>query len=248
MINPFRRWVFPEIEAWYHAHAPGEQAPFYDALGREHRRRLRQGRLKDAYDWDDILKTIAREAIGNDPPFTVKSLVEKHAVPGKVWRFSDVLPTLSALRQAGASMVVATNGFEGYQRPVTDCLQLTPFFTAFCTPDRLQTAKPCPDFFRFAEPRRIIHVGDRIDQDIVGANRARAVSAWISRDLPPEIHKLPPAERNRHPDLPRWISRRLKREGHPGGISAVHLPDYVLASLEELLQVWEIRKQEGRSP
>lgn len=145
-------------------------------------------------------------------------------------------------------MVVATNGFEGYQRPVTDCLQLTPFFTAFYTPDRLQTAKPCPDFFRFAEPRRIIHVGDRIDQDIVGANRAGAVSAWISRDLPPEIHKLPPAERNRHPDLPRWISRRLKREGHPGGISAVHLPDYVLASLEELLQVWEIRKQEGRSP
>lgn len=98
MINPFRRWVFPEIEAWYHSRVPKEQLPFYDLLGREHSRRLKQGRMREAYDWDDILKTIVQETIGIHPPFTVKELVEKHAVPGKVWRFSDVLPTLKSLR------------------------------------------------------------------------------------------------------------------------------------------------------
>jgi FMN phosphatase YigB (HAD superfamily) len=242
MINPFRRWVFPEIETWYHTRVPKERFSFYDVLGREHSRRLRQGRMRDAYDWDDILKTVTRETIGIDPPFTVKELVEKHAVPGKVWRFSDVLPTLNAFRQAGVPMVVASNGFECYQRPVTDCLKLTPFFSAFHTPDRLQTAKPSPDFFRFADPRRIIHVGDRIDQDIVGANRAGAVSVWISRDLPSEIRRLPLSQRKRHPDFPRWISTRLKWEGHSGRITEEHLPDYALASLEELLRVWDEKK------
>ena len=242
MINPFRRWVFPEIETWFHSRAPREQFPFYDVLGREHSRRLREGRLRDAYDWDDIVRTVAREAIGADPPFTVEELVKKHAVPGKVWRFPDVLPALKALRKANVPMVVASNGFECYQRPVTDCLQLTPFFSAFHTPDRLQTAKPNPEFFRFAEPGRIIHVGDRIDQDVVGANRAGAVSVWISRDLPSEIRRLPLSQRKRHPDFPRWISTRLKWEGHSGRITEEHLPDYALASLEELLRVWDEKK------
>lgn len=242
MINPFRRWVFPEIEVWYHSHVPKEQYPFYDVLGREYSRRLEQGKLKAAYDWDDIVRTITRETIGIHPPFTVKELVKKHAVPGKVWRFSDVLPTLNALRQAGARMVAATNGFECYQRPVTDSLQLTPFFSAFHTPDRLQTAKPSPDFFRFAAPNRLIHVGDRIVQDVVGANRVGAVSVWINRDLPPEIQRLPLSRRKNHPDFHRFISTRLKWEGHSGDISEEHLPDYVLGSLEELLQVWENRK------
>jgi FMN phosphatase YigB (HAD superfamily) len=242
MINPFRRWVFPEIEAWYHSRVPKEQFPFYDLLGREHSRRLKQGRMREAYDWDDILKTIVRETIGIHPPFTVKELVNKHAVPGKVWRFSDVLPTLNALRQAGVRMVVASNGFEVYQRPVTDCLQLTSFFEAFHTPDRLQTAKPRPEFFRFAKPGRIIHVGDRIDQDIVGANRAGIVSVWINRDLPPDIQRLPLSQRKKHPDFLRWVSLRLKWEGHPGDISDEHLPDYVIISLEELIKVWESQK------
>lgn len=242
MINPFRRWVFPEIEAWYHSHVPKEQFPFYDVLGREHHQRLRQGRMRDAYDWDDILKTVTLETIGIHPPFTVKELVKKHAVPGKVWRFSDALPTLKSLRRSGVRLVVASNGFECYQRPVTDCLELSPYFSAFHTPDRLQTAKPSPEFFRFAAPSRIIHVGDRIDQDVVGANRAGAVSVWISRDLPPEMRMLPLSERKKHPDFPRWISTRLKREGHPGKVTEEHLPDYVIVSLEELTQVWEQKK------
>ncbi|WP_363321631.1 HAD family hydrolase [Polycladomyces subterraneus] len=237
MINPFRRWVFPEINRWLQSHFPEENP--VNRLIREHRRRLSDGAYLEAYDWDDILCTVALE---HAIPFTVRELVEKHACVGKVWLFADVLPAMDRLTQAGAHMVAATNGFTRYQRPVTDCLGLTPYFSGFYTPEEMRCAKPQASFFQFGKGRRVIHVGDRLDQDVLGANRAHQISVWIYRELHSDLQNIPFTERTRHPSFSTCLTARLYREGVPTELHETCRPQYVISTLDELLEIW---KQEG---
>ncbi|MBN2908728.1 HAD family hydrolase [Polycladomyces sp. WAk] len=234
MINPFRRWVFPEINRWLQSHF-SEENPV-NRLIREHRRRLLNGACPKAYDWDDILRSVAS---GRSIPFTVRELVEKHTCVGKVWLFADVLPAMDRLAQAGARMVAATNGFTRYQRPVTDCLGLTPYFDRFHTPEEMQCAKPQAAFFHFGKGSRVIHVGDRLDQDVLGANRAHQISVWIYREMSLELIKLPVSERNRHPLLSACLAARLHREGVPTELHEACHPQYVIYTLDELPEIWE---------
>jgi FMN phosphatase YigB (HAD superfamily) len=234
MINPFRRWVFPEINRWLQSHF-SEEKPV-NRLFREHRRRLSDGAYPEAYDWDDILCSVALEY---SIPFTVRELVEKHACVGKVWLFADVLPAMDQLTQASAHMVAATNGFTRYQRPVTDCLGLTQFFGDFYTPEEMRYAKPQAAFFHFGKGRRVIHVGDRLDQDVLGANRANQISVWIYREMPSDLRNLPIMERTRHPSFSTCLAARLHREGVPMELYEACCPHYVISTLEELLEIWE---------
>jgi FMN phosphatase YigB (HAD superfamily) len=234
MINPFRRWVFPEINRWLQSHFPEENP--VNRLIREHRRRLSDGAYPEAYDWDDILSTVTKP---RTVPFTVRELVEKHACVGKVWLFADVLPTMDQLARAGADMVAATNGFTRYQRPVTDCLGLTPYFTGFYTPEEMRCAKPQAAFFRFGKDRRVIHVGDRLGQDVLGANRAHQISVWICREMPGELRKIPTSERTRHPSFSACLMDRLQREGVPMELYEACCPHYVICTLDELREIWE---------
>jgi FMN phosphatase YigB (HAD superfamily) len=234
MINPFRRWVFPEINRWLQSHF-SEEKPV-NRLIREHRRRLSNGAYPEAYDWDDILRSVVLE---HAIPFTVRELVEKHACVGKVWLFSDVLPAMDRLTQAGAHMVAATNGFTRYQRPVTDCLGLTPYFGGFYTPEEMRYAKPQTAFFQFGKDRRVIHVGDRLDQDVLGANRAQQISVWIYREMPSDLRNLPITERTRHPLFSTCLTHRLHREGVPSALHETCRPQYIICSLDELLKIWE---------
>ncbi|MFC4076938.1 HAD family hydrolase [Salinithrix halophila] len=237
MINPFRRWVFPEISSWLAPFlGPGDQP--MERFIAERKKRLEAQQLSASYDWDDILLTVSAE-LGVHPPFTIEKLVRQHSATGKIWLFSDVLPGLSSLQTKGIPMVAATNGFAKYQRPVTDHLGLTPYFKDFHTPCSVGFAKPEPQFFRFAEPYSLIHVGDRLDQDILGANRAGAISVWIDRDLPAEWHELSPKERCFHPLFRSRVEEKLAREGWHSPITEENLPNYLIVSIKEVLTIWK---------
>lgn len=237
MINPFRRWVFPQLETWLGPRLQADTGTLFRRLGKEHQDRLNRRMTVEAYDWDAIWFQLAREA-GEEPPFSVEELVRHHAVPGKVWLFSDALPVLEMLKSKGIRLAVATNGLEKYQRPVTDCLGLTPFFDDYHTPCSRGCAKPETSFFDSCT-RPLIHVGDRLDHDVLGANRAGAVSVWINRDLPAEWWGLTLEERKYHPDWHRILQEKLKKEGFKGELTPELEPDYTLVSLEELPALWE---------
>ncbi|MBA4492896.1 HAD family hydrolase [Paenactinomyces guangxiensis] len=235
MKNPFRQYVFPELNDLLQ---PSGEKTVRQWLNEEHTQRLGQGQFASAYDWDNMLQTVGQQQKWACQ-VSIKELVQKHAVPGKVWLFSDVLPTLQQLKQRDIPMVVATNGFACYQRPVTDCLGITPYFQAFYTPEEIQLAKPQPEFFQFGCRRKLIHVGDRLDQDILGANLAGAVSVWINREFPIAWRDIPAEERKNHPEVKSLLQRRLQREGSSFHTLDHVTPDYILASLDELLPVLE---------
>jgi FMN phosphatase YigB (HAD superfamily) len=237
MINPFRRWVFPEIEAWLSPQLPASSTAMEYIL-REHRSRLTHQDKVAAYDWDGILEAVCQQ-VQSTPPFTIKDLVHKHAVIGKVWLYADTLPSLHCLKQKKIPLIAATNGWECYQRPVTDCLGITSFFSEYHTPVHCGAVKPEASFFDFRGHRSLIHVGDRLNQDILGANRAGVTSVWIHRELDERWHGMDAAERKLHPDFRRVLTERLHQEGHTGSLSSEYVPDYVIVSLEELLPIWE---------
>ncbi|PTX58308.1 FMN phosphatase YigB (HAD superfamily) [Melghirimyces profundicolus] len=245
MINPFRKWIFPELEEWFRPRLPAGSPSVLQRMAEEHRSRLKRKDFVRAYDWDDIWNRLTAE-VGEPSPFTVEELVRRHATIGKVWRFSDAMPALEELQSRGIPLVVATNGLEKYQRPVTDCLGLTPLFTDFHTPCKQGCAKPEADFFRSC-PRPLLHVGDRLDQDILGANRSGAVSVWIHRDLPAEWRTLSPEERKKHPKWRHLLQEKLKKEGCEGPLTPELEPDFPIMSLEELPAVWERIRNRSRA-
>lgn len=242
MKNPFHQYVFPELEQLLGSHPPFQEKCVRDWLKEEQAGRLVQGNLASAYHWDDLLETVTGR-LEIRCQTSIQELVQKHAVIGKVWLFSDVLPTLEKLKNLNISMVIATNGFERYQRPVTDCLGITSYFQGYYTPERLQFAKPQPEFFHFRGERKLIHVGDRLDQDILGANSANAISVWIYRELPPSWREIPVWRRNDHPELTPLLQEKLRKEGSPLQLLDRVIPRYILSSLDEI--VWVLEKECG---
>ncbi|OYD08936.1 HAD family hydrolase [Paludifilum halophilum] len=236
MVNPFRRWVFPDVDKAVHPLLSSGGGTPVRRMVQEHLDRLARREWVSAYDWDDILRTITGEKKSH-LPFTVEDRVRHYAKPGRVWLFADVLPVLNRLHSQGVRMVAATNGWEKYQRPVTDCLGITRYLDSFHTPDTRGFAKPHPDFFDFPNGHPLVHIGDRIDQDIAGANRAKVVSVWINRHLTEEWRLRSLKERRTHPDFPHLVHRQLKQEGWEDSPSDEQIPDYLITSLEELEKV-----------
>ncbi|SEM71307.1 HAD family hydrolase [Lihuaxuella thermophila] len=243
MKNPFRQYVFPELQQLLGAHPPFQEKCIRARLKEEHAERLSEGRLASAYHWDEMLEKVTGK-LGIPCPVSIQELVQKHAAIGKVWLFSDVLPALEKLKGMNIPMVVASNGFERYQRPVTDCLGITSYFQGYYTPERLSFAKPQPEFFHFRGDRKLIHVGDRLDHDILGANSADAVSVWIYRELPFSWRQIPVWQRKDHPQLVQLLQKKLHQEGSPLQLLDQVIPRYILSSLDEIVWVLQIERGE----
>jgi putative hydrolase of the HAD superfamily len=103
-------------------------------------------------------------------------LVKKHSVPPKVYLLEEgILETLYELRDNGFNLAVITNGFEKYQKPVMDVLGLTHAFNAIITPENAGFGKPQVERVKglFEDDSKIIaHIGDRLDHDVLLANKA----------------------------------------------------------------------------
>ena len=239
MQNPFRRGVFPHVvralEPYASAIAARETGAdparlVLQLIIDEARQRLLDGRMVEAYDWDDIVARVAaglasqagaldaRSAalsgapsaapLPEVPRFDIAALVRHYCtVPGMIARLEGAYEALNTLKSAGYTLAVVTNGYLKYQAPVLEALGLFHFFSAIITPEQAGTAKPKPGIFHMAwagwreGQNPPVHVGDDIIHDAWGARMAGGYSIWLRRDIPDSLRSLLPEDRPRATDF-----------------------------------------------
>jgi putative hydrolase of the HAD superfamily len=115
------------------------------------------------------------------------------------WKvFDDVVPVLSALREAGARLAVVSNWDSGLPA-LLDRLGLSSWFDAVVVSHLEGMEKPHPELFRRAvarlkgAPGEALHVGDVPDLDRAGARAAGIASVIVDRRgrLPASEDALP---------------------------------------------------------
>jgi FMN phosphatase YigB (HAD superfamily) len=227
MQNPFKHWVFPEIDEAVAKIRPECKAVQEMVL--ENERRMDNHLYPSAYDWDDILNQFLKKH-GIELSLNIEELVKKHSQIPKVFLLEDGIPdVLKELKARGFSLAVITNGFYKYQYPVMESLGLACLFDEINTPDRVLCAKPDINMGKVLTETGTIaaHVGDRVDHDVVFANHLGAKSILIDRHLPEDIAALPPVIR----------PMMLKEEwdGSKNGPPKLSMPDIVITSIKELL-------------
>ena len=282
-INPFQRKVFPEVcrrlapaylrkepGGWeqsageslsVHNHEPPVDHFASDVeravmrlIVAEAKARLAAGRLVEAYDWDDIVRTVAAE-LGYEEPIDVRGLVEGACTPPYIGLHPYAREILAALKARGVRLVTLSNGFDAYQFPVLRALGIAAYFDARVAPDRVGEVKPSPGIFRRAaaalesEPACVVHVGDSLIHDVFGAKRAGSLSVWVHPPLRDALPDVPPWERPRTPVFAAVAARAFQRELNVPAYGIERwqqaVPDYAIAHLKELEGVYE-HLQQGR--
>lgn len=129
-----------------------------------------------AYDWIALVREVfgAAGAVADDILRRFHAAVAGRGGVRFVNRTSA--NGLRRLRDASWRLVVATNGRAEYQLPVLRALGILDLFDRVVTSDRAHAVKPDPAFFRCVASAAAIwlHVGDRVDHDVVGARAAGA--------------------------------------------------------------------------
>jgi len=110
--------------------------------------------------------------------------------------FPDALPLLTALRAAGRTLILITNGMQSTHVARIAYLGLEAYFDHTLISDAVGMAKPDPRIFRHAldlagcAPHEAAMVGDNPINDIAGAQAAGITAFWFNphaRPLPPGV-------------------------------------------------------------
>jgi putative hydrolase of the HAD superfamily len=143
---------------------------------------------KQAYQW---WKGIVRESLGDwvDPGDVddIFSVCFQEYAKGDYWRlYPEVLNTLTALCSKDFRLVVLSNWDRRLLRTLKD-LRLDNFFENIYISTLIGYTKPDPQAFQYVVddlkvPRQdILHVGDTLDEDIMGAQQANIRVVCIDR-------------------------------------------------------------------
>ena len=257
--NPFGRGVFPEVCGKIGAklvETEGQEPKTASQLVMqmirdEAKRRLLAGDYVGAYDWDDIICTVA-EAVGSPARFDIEQLVIKYCTSEYISSYPYAASTLTELSARGIKLAVVTNGFYKYQNPVMTSLGLRHFFDEFITPEMVGTVKPYAAIYKAAvkgEYALHLHVGDTIIHDVWGAHQAGFEPVWVLRKLPKALDALQPWERPTRPEVESLIQKSfasdLCSEAYPEAKPEECRPEYVIKDLSELLAVVEYAKRKA---
>lgn len=117
----------------------------------------------------------------------IRAMARK-SLPSRTHLYPDVKPGLRALRDMGYHLAAVTNGYRVYQEPLLEGLGILDLFERFISPETVGVAKPDPRIWTMGiapnEGRIVLHVGDRLTDDILGAHHAGLPAAWLSRKHP----------------------------------------------------------------
>ncbi|HZJ08548.1 MAG TPA: HAD family hydrolase [Trueperaceae bacterium] len=255
--NPFETCVIPRLQVLL-AGLPGVRGKGEEVVAktvrerivRGWRARMATGDLAAAYDWDAIYHEVAGDLGADraclddiDVAAWVRDCCDQsghiEALPGA----ADLLARLDA---AGHRLVVISNGYAAYQRPVLAALGLLGRFADVVTPDRVGYAKPDSRIFAAAAPLDVF-VGDTLVHDVLGAKRAGLATVWVAPVLPAELARLEPLERAAHPRLAGVIRDYLSvsphSRYHPEADERSCLPNAVVKDMREtteLLLGWRL--------
>ncbi|MBN2982921.1 HAD family hydrolase [Cohnella algarum] len=251
MQNPFSGSIFPELEELVSADL-NEPCGLKRKLLEEHERLLASGQIVSAYDWDEIVGRLLRE-LGVRRKVDILEMVRRHSVPPNIFLLDEtILPSLKRLKRSGFSLAAVTNGFYKYQYPVMKALGLTDQLDEIVTPDRVGCAKPDA---RMADGLRLegavaVHVGDRLDHDMVFAHAIGVPAVLIHRRLPDALLPLSPGERaeseNLLPVLRRLASQENLLPEDAASLPDRFMPSYVIRDLRELFACLEAEKNRER--
>lgn len=177
------------LQAWLDAHAP---AAARLALQDGVKARLRQAvqarwpdRLHDlSFLRQASIEALLREA-GEDPALAPHAFEVFFAARQQVSLFDDALPALQRLA-ARYPLCTLSNGNADVHR-----VGIGPYFVGTVTAKDVGVAKPDARVFAAAcqtlgcEPAAVLHVGDDLRLDAVGALRAGVPCAWVHRGAEP---------------------------------------------------------------
>lgn len=240
MQNPFVGYVFPELEDIISKNINTDES-VVDLLVAEHNHRMQQGKIVEAYDWDDIVQKLLKK-YELSLQVNVEEIVIRHSVAPKIYLLDDdVINSLQYLKDKGYYLAVVTNGFYKYQAPVLKQLKIYDLFDLIVTPDRCGYAKPNAKILDEVRKKGqvVAHVGDRIDHDIVMANEEGIQSIFINRRLPSEVEKLTIDERIHWSGLKDFLLEKLRKElGQEVQWKETVLPNKIITNIAELKDIF----------
>jgi putative hydrolase of the HAD superfamily len=137
--------------------------------------------------WEELVDDTFEGLVAQPPRNTFfPELFERFAQPG-VWRvFNDVLPALDQLASRGVRLGILSNWDERL-RTLLLGLNLSNYFETIVVSCEVGFSKPSPVIFNHAAtklglpPADILHVGDSIQHDVLGARAAGFNAARIRR-------------------------------------------------------------------
>ncbi|BCT91978.1 hydrolase [Lysobacter helvus] len=177
--------------AWLAEHCPRTAARFPLAEMRVLREAINAEHPHLAHDFSTLRRlTLARamELAGDDPALAEPAFQAFYAERNRVECYPDAI---GALQRIAARLPVAaiTNGNADLAR-----IGLREHFAFQLGASEHGAAKPDPGIFRAAcerlgeAPHHVLHVGDDIELDVLGAHRAGLRTCWIHRD---DLHPDP---------------------------------------------------------
>ena len=189
--------------AWLQAHCPRTAERFPLAEMRRLREEINAEHPHLAHDFSTLRKlTLARALAlsGDDPAHAEPAFEAFFAERNRVECYPDAIEALQRIA-ARVPVAAVSNGNADLAS-----IALREHYAFQLNASEHGAAKPDPGIFRAAcarlghEPAHVLHVGDDIDLDIVGAARAGLRTCWIHRD---DLHGPAPAWPHAHvvPDL-----------------------------------------------
>ena len=220
-------WPFAPVGArveqvqhdWLLAHCPRTAARFPIVAMRELREQLNAGHPQLAHDFSAMRKlTLARamQLSGDDPLHAEAAFEAFFAERNRVECYPDAAPALQRLA-ACVPLAALSNGNADLRR-----IGLDMYFRFQLGASEHGKPKPSPCIFHAAcarfelSPHEVLHVGDDIELDVVGAHRAGLRSCWINRPDAtgstqrwPHAHLRPDLEFASLTDLAAWFEHSL---------------------------------------
>jgi HAD superfamily hydrolase (TIGR01662 family) len=134
------------------------------------------------------------------------AIANMYAVSQKHWHVeTDTITTLESVKKEGFQTGIISNAADDQDvQTLIDQAGIRPYFDFILTSAAEGIRKPDTYIFQKAldfrnvKPSRAVMVGDTLNADILGANRAGIFSVWIKRRV--EIEKLSAAEKKVQPD------------------------------------------------
>ncbi|RPE79733.1 HAD family hydrolase [Vulcaniibacterium tengchongense] len=186
-------WPFAPIGArvervlheWLLRHCPNTARCFPVEAMRELRQRLHLERPDLAHDLSELRRlTLVRamELAGDDPALADVAFEAFHVERNRVEFYPDALPALQRLA-ARVPLAAVSNGNADLAR-----IGIDRHFAFQLGAREHGAAKPAASIFHAAcaqlalAPHEVLHVGDHVEMDVLGAHRAGLRCCWLNRD------------------------------------------------------------------
>ena len=206
--------------------------PIKAQIQQRHRELLTDDPLA-AYDWDTIVAQCLQVA-GAEQPFDLVDRLGVHVRDSRTRLLHEqTFERLTALHDAGWRVVVLTNGWRRYQEPILDGIGMLSAIDQLLTADDIGQPKPSAAAFAAArgDATRHVHVGDRIDHDIVGGNAAGAQTVLLRADVPVVGSPRQPGS-----EVFDYLDKlALEQEIPPVDPPELMLPDYFATDLSDIV-------------